>query len=70
MKSLEKVASVRHSTLSEPEKRISCCVGASQTATQELIMFDPIRTFFNERTSGEKVLILTGGAIAFFTLGI
>jgi hypothetical protein len=33
-------------------------------------MFDPILTFFNERTSGEQALILIGGALAFFTLGI
>lgn len=70
MKSLEKVAIVRHSILSKPERRLSRCGGASQTETRELIMFDPILTFFNERTSGEQILILAGGAIAFFTLGI
>ena len=33
-------------------------------------MLDQILTFFNERTSGEQTLLLIGGAVAFFVLGI
>ena len=33
-------------------------------------MLDPILTVFNERKSGEQVLILIGGAVAFWVLGL